>query len=352
MGTVTSTDRLHTPVCALLGIDVPIVGAGMGGLAGPALAAAISEAGGLGIVGAGGDEADVVSARLREARRRTSRPLGVNLVLEVVPPDRIVAVLDEGVDVLATGWGDPAPWVDECRRRGTCLVHRVETAAEARAAAAAGVDVIVAQGSDAGGHTGSVPTLALVPCVVDAAGATPVLAAGGIADGRGLVAALALGAQGAVLGTRFVAAEEAFAHDEYRRRVTEADETESVLTDVYEIGWPGRPHRVLRNSTIALWEAEPEPRARPGDRQPQIVARRRRHGAVEELPRFWVDSPTADVEEGAEAMALYAGPSAGLVQEVLPAAEIVRRIAAEAQRVLDGLTHDTHETHDPGGGPA
>lgn len=230
MGTVTSTDRLHTPVCALLGIDVPIVGAGMGGLAGPALAAAISEAGGLGIVGAGGDEAGVVSARLREARRRTSRPLGV--------------------------------------------------------------------------------------------------------------------------GTRCVAAEEAFAHDEYRRRVTEADETESVLTDVYEIGWPGRPHWVLRNSTIALWEAEPEPRARPGDRQPQIVARRRRHGAVEELPRFWVDSPTADVEEGAEAMALYAGPSAGLVQEVLPAAEIVRRIAAEAQRVLDGLTHDTHETHDTGGGPA
>ncbi len=296
------------------------------------------------MIGAGGDDADVVVERLREARRLTARPVGVNFVLEVVPAPRILAVLEEGVEVLATGWGDPAPWVDECRRRGTRLVHRVETAAEARAASGAGVDVIVAQGSDAGGHTGSVPTLALVPCVVDAAGDTPVLAAGGIADGRGLVAALALGAQGAVLGTRFVAAAEAFAHDEYRDRVTSADETESVLTDVFEIGWPGRPHRVLRNSTVSLWEAEPLPRARPAEREPEIVARRRRGDGVEELPRFWVDSPTADVLEGAEAMALYAGPSAGLIRDVVPAAEIVRRVAAEAREVLDRLTQDTHDT--------
>jgi NAD(P)H-dependent flavin oxidoreductase YrpB (nitropropane dioxygenase family) len=319
----------------------------MGGLAGPELAAAISGAGGLGVIGAGGDDAEVVVERLRAARRLTKRPLGVNLVLEVVPQERVTAVLEAGVEALFTGWGDPTPWVEACRRRGTRLVHRVETASEARAAAQAGVDVLVAQGSDAGGHTGSVPTLALVPSVVDAAGGTPVLAAGGIADGRGLVAALALGAQGAVLGTRFVAAVEAFAHEEYRSRVTDADETASVLTDAFEIGWPGRPHRVLRNSTIDRWEAEPEPRTRPAEREPEIVARRRRGAAVEDLPRFWVDSPTADVEEGAEAMALYAGPSAGLVHEVLPAAEIVRRVAAEAAAVLDRLARDTN--HDGGG---
>jgi nitronate monooxygenase len=185
-----------------------------------------------------------------------------------------------------------------------------------------------------------VPTLALVPLVVDAAGTTPVLAAGGIADGRGLVAALALGAQGAVVGTRFVAAAESLAHDVYRERVTAADETASVVTDIFEIGWPGRPHRVLRNSTTALWEKEPEPRIRPSDRTPEPVARRIRAGEVESLPRFWVDSPTADVEEGAEAMALYAGPSAGLVDAVEPAGEIVRRIAEEARAVLERLGRD------------
>ena len=349
MGTGTSgrvRPRLHTPVCDLLGLGLPIVGAGMGGLAGPELAAAISDAGGLGTIGAGGDETDVVVARLREARRLTTRPLAVNFVLEVVPPDRVEAVLEEGVEALCTGWGDPTPWVEPCRRRGTRLVHRVETAAEAADAVRAGVDVVIAQGSDAGGHTGSVPTFALVPLVVDAAGATPVLAAGGIADGRGLVAALALGAQGAVIGTRFVAAAESEAHDVYRARVTEADETASVLTDVFEIGWPDRPHRVLRNSTTALWDAEPEPRVRPSDREPEPVARRVRAGTVESLPRFWVDSPTADVEEGAEAMALYAGPSAGLVDAVRPAGEILADIEQEARAVLDRLAHD-HE----GGAP-
>ncbi len=272
MGTSTRgrvCPRLHTPLCGLLGIELPIVGAGMGGLAGPELAAAISDAGGLGTIGAGGDEADVVVARLRSARRLTTRPLAVNFVLEVVPPERVEAVLEEGVEALCTGWGDPAPWVERCRRRGARLIHRVETAAEAAEAARAGVDVVIAQGSDAGGHTGSVPTFALVPLVVDAVGTTPVLAAGGIGDGRGLVAALALGAQGAVVGTRFVAAAESQAHDVYRERVTEADETASVLTDIFEIGWPDRPHRVLRNSTTALWDAEPEPRVRPSRQSPR-----------------------------------------------------------------------------------
>ena len=340
MGTSTSEHvhpRLHTAACDLLGIELPLIGAGMGGVAGPELAAAISDAGGLGTIGAGGDEAEVVVARLRSARRRTTRPVAVNFVLEVVPAERIEAVLDEGVDVLCTGWGDPAPWVEQCRPRKTRLLHRVETAAEAAAAARAGVDALIAQGSDAGGHTGSIPTFALVPLVVDAAAGTPVLAAGGIADGRGVVAALALGAQGAVLGTRFVACAESQAHDLYRKRVAEADETASILTDIFEIGWRGRPHRVLRNSTTALWDAEPEPRVRPTDRPPEPVARRVRAGNVESLPRFWVDSPTADVEEGAEAMALYAGPSAGLVDAVQPAGEIVRSIAQEVRAVLERL---------------
>ena len=177
--------RLRTPLCDLLGIDVPIVGAGMGGLAGAELAAAISSAGALGVIGAGGDSTETVIERLRDARALTSSPLGVNVVLEVVPAERVRAVLDEGVDVLVTGWGDPGAWSGACRERGTLLAHRVENAAEAVRAVAAGADVLIAQGSDAGGHTGSVPSLALIPCVVDVARSVPVLAAGGVADGRG-----------------------------------------------------------------------------------------------------------------------------------------------------------------------
>ena len=143
-----------------------------------------------------------------------------------------------------------------------------------------------------------------------------------------------------MLGTRFVAAAESQAHDLYRERVTEADETASLLTDIFEIGWPGRAHRVLRNSTTRLWESEPEPRVRPSERPFEPVARRVRGGLVESLPRFWVDSPTTDVEEGAEAMALYAGPSAGLVVAVQPAGEIVRAIAEEARAVLARLGHE------------
>jgi nitronate monooxygenase len=179
--------------------------------------------------------------------------------------------------------------------------------------------------------------MALVPCVVDASDGVPVLAAGGIADGRGLVAALALGADGVVIGTRLVASAEAAAHPDYRRMVVAAAETDSVLTDIFEIGWPGRAHRVLRNSTTALWDREPDPRARPSDRAVEIVARRRTREGVEDLPRYWVDSPSTDVLEGAEAMALYAGPSAGLVTGVAPAGNIVAAIVAEAARVLAAL---------------
>ncbi len=201
----------------------------------------------------------------------------------------------------------------------------------------AGADVVIAQGSDSGGHTGSVPTFALVPQVADAAGDVPVLAAGGVADGRGLVAALALGAEGALLGTCLVASRESGAHELYKQRIVEARAEHSVLTDVFEIGWPGLPERALRNATIDAWEAEDEPRARPSDRPEEIIATRPDPAGNIPIPRWWVDTPHAGDRGAVGEMALYAGPAAGLVREVLPAAEIVRRIAEEARAVLDRL---------------
>ena len=315
-----------TRLCTLLGIELPIVGAGTGSIATARLAAAVTNAGGLGMTGAAGDPPEAVVERVREIRSLTAGSMGVNVILELQPLEAIERLLAEGIEVLATGFGDPAEAIALAHQAGTRVFHRCETAEEAQRAAALGADVVIAQGSDSGGHTGRVPTFALVPQVVDAAGGVPVLAAGGIADGRGLVAALALGADGVLLGTRLVASIESGAHDVYKDGIVAAAADDSVTTDIFEIGWPGRTERVLRNPTTEAWDEEPEPRVRPLDRPLEIIA----HRGELELPRWFVDTPNAGDEGAVGEMALYAGPAAGLVDEVLPAGEIVRRIAAEA----------------------
>ncbi|MBM3679439.1 MAG: nitronate monooxygenase, partial [Actinobacteria bacterium] len=160
----------------------------------------------------------------------------------------------------------------------------------------------------------------------------------GVADGRGLVAALALGADGVLLGTRLVASLESSAHAAYKQAIVSAAAEDCVSTDIFEIGWPGLPERVVRNATVDAWETEPEPRLRPSDRPVELIASRRlADGSILEIPRWFVDTPHEGDEGAVEEMALYAGPSAGLVEEVLPAAEIVRRIAAEAEAAWERL---------------
>lgn len=348
---------VRTRVCELMGIELPIFGAGTGSIATAELAAAVTNAGGLGMTGAAGDPAGAIVARIRRIRALTVGPLGVNVILQLQPADVIQAILDEGVNVLATGFGDPAPWVGPAHAAGAKVFHRCESTAEACAAVSAGVDVLIAQGSDSGGHTGVTPTFSLVPQIVDAADGRPVLAAGGIADGRGLAAALALGADGVLIGTCLVASLESSAHGDYKQRIVDATAADSVLTDVFEIGWPGLPERALRNATIDAWEAEREPRLRPSDRPTELIARRPLPGGDLEIPRWWVDTPHAGDVGAVDDMALYAGPAAGLVQAILPAGEIVRRIAAEAGSVLARLeslrsTRDDHRSHDAARGPA
>ncbi len=321
----------------MLGIELPIVGAGTGSIASARLAAAVTNAGGLGMTGAAGDAPGTVVERLREIRRLAEGPTGVNVILELQPLDAIAAILDEGIEVLATGFGDPTEAIELAHRAGTRVFHRCETPEEARRAAALGADAVIAQGSDSGGHTGIVPTFALVPQVVDAAAGTPVLAAGGIADGRGVVAALALGAEGVLLGTRLVASEESGAHEVYKRAIVDAASEDSIVTDIFEIGWPGRPERVLRNATTDAWAEAPEPRVRPLDRPVEIIARRPLPDGELEIPRWFVDTPNVGDEGAVGEMALYAGPGAGLVHELLPAGEIVRRIVAEADTAWAAL---------------
>ena len=197
---------------------------------------------------------------------------------------------------------------------------------EAKRAADAGFDLIVAQGREAGGHVcGHIGTMALLPQVVDAIAPLPVLAAGGIADHRGVAAAAALGAAGVWVGTRFLAATEANIHDDYRARVIACSGDDTLYSQLFDIGWPKAPLRTLKNTTTWLWEDAGRPVApnRPGEGE--VVARR---ADGTEIPRYFFGSPTRDITAGAEAMALYAGEAVGLVRRTSPAAEIVAELAA------------------------
>lgn len=312
---------LRTAFCDLVGIDLPVVQAPIGGPSRPALAAAVSNAGGLGVQAVSWDRPDQLERRLAKTRELTSKPFGINVVLEWPQHDRVAQCLAAGVRVISTFWGDPAPYTDMIHQAGAIHIHTVGSAAEARDAVAAGVDVIVAQGWEAGGHVrGEVSTLALVPAVLDAVAPVPVLAAGGIADGRGLAAVLALGADAAWIGTRFLLAAEATTGPAYRDALITAAETDTAHGIVFDKGWPDAPHRALRNSTVRAWEAagRPGPGQRPGEND---VVGTWLDG--QDVPRYADLAPLVGVTGDTEAMALYAGQGTGLLRETQPAAQIV-----------------------------
>jgi len=326
---------LRTPLCETLGIEYPIVQAPIGSATCPALAAAVSNAGGLGHLAVSWYDREQTQQLIRETRERTDAPFAVNLVCDErtgVEPfdDHLGSILDAGVDVVSLSFGDPTPHVDRIHEAGATVLATVTSADDAQAAVEAGVDCVVTQGIEAGGHVESeVATTVLVPRVADAVGdAVPIVAAGGIADGRGIAAALALGADGVWLGTRFVATEEAAVHDTYQHRLRESDETETRYTTLFDKGWPGMPHRVLANETIDRWEAagEPEPGDRPGE--DDVVATT---AGGESIERYDEALATPDVEGDIDAMALYAGQSVGLIEEIRPAGDVVSELVTETR---------------------
>ena len=325
-----------TALCERLGIEIPIVQAPMGGAVGPALAAAVSNAGGLGTLALWGADIEALRRQVRETRALTSKPFAVNLNLEFPQEERLDACLQEGVPVISFFWREPSALVARAKAGGAIVLHTVSTAREARAAVECGVDVVVAQGWEAGGHVrGTVATMPLIPAVVDAVGSIPVIAAGGIADGRGLAAAMALGASGAWIGTRFLASHEVAIHPHYRERLLRATENDTVyLEELFDIGWPKAPHRVLRNSTVAEWEAAGRPATgkRPGEGE--VVATSKSRGPI---VRYRSYTPAADADGDIDALSLWAGQSVGLVQKIQPAAEIVREIDNEARTILRRL---------------
>ncbi|ELZ13036.1 2-nitropropane dioxygenase [Natrinema thermotolerans DSM 11552] len=334
---------LETRLTDLLGIEYPIVQAPIGSATTPELAAAISNAGGLGHLAVTWRDREETRRAIRETRGLTDDPFAVNLVLDeattaIDTADHLEAVLDAGAPIVTLSFGDTAPYVDRIHEAGAVVTRTVGSAEAARDAVDAGVDAVVTQGLEAGGHVQSeVATTALVPRVADAVGdEVPVVAAGGIADGRGIAAALALGADGAWLGTRFVASEEARVHDEYRRRLRESDETDTAYTTLFDKGWPGTPHRVLENETLERWREAGEPPAgeRPGE--DEVVARTD-SGDGAPIERYDEALATPGVEGDVESMALFAGQSVGLTNDVRPAGEIVAELAAETADAISEL---------------
>jgi NAD(P)H-dependent flavin oxidoreductase YrpB (nitropropane dioxygenase family) len=324
-----------TPFCRRLGLTAPVVQAPVGSATTPELAAAVSNAGGLGTLALSWTPPGSVRQQISATRALTDRPFGVNLVLEWDQHERLRACAQEPVAVVSTFWGDPRPYVEAIHACGALHLHTVGCAEEARRAVEAGVDVIVAQGWEAGGRVrGEVATLALVPAVVDAVRPLPVLAAGGVADGRGLAAVLALGAEAAWVGTRFLLAQEASVHDEWRRRIQAASETATVYSTLFDRGWPDAPHRTLRNSTVRAWERAGRPAApeRPGEGD--VVASAPDGGR---LYRYGPEAALAGARGDVEALALYAGQGAGIVKQLLPAAAIVDELTGDAARALGRL---------------
>ena len=324
---------MRTRLCGRLGIEIPIVQAPMAGAVGPAIAAAVSNAGGLGMLAPWRLESVALRQLIRDMKALTSRPFAVNLNLEFPQEDRLAVCLDEGVPVISFFWRDPSRLMKPAKAGGATVLHTVATADDARRAVDCGVDVVVAQGWEAGGHVrGVVTTMALVPAVVDAVGDTPVVAAGGIADGRGMAAALMLGAAGVWIGTCFLAAEEAAIHPEYRQRLFAASENDTIYcADLFDVGWPNAPHRVLRNSTVRNWETAGRmpPGQRPGERE--IIATSRSRGNVARYQSF---TAGPDLEGDIEALPLWAGQGVALVRKAQPAAEILHEITREASQVI------------------
>ena len=308
---------LRTPVCDLFGIEHPIILAGMGGVSMAPLVAAVSNAGGLGVMGAAALSPEDLRAEIRKTKTLTRKPFAVDLLAPL--PQMIVPYLpvlyDEGVQIFVAGLAVPEKHVPEMKRHGIKIMVMTGKVKHAVRAEAAGADVVAAQGTEAGGHTGEIGTLALVPQVVDAV-KIPVVAAGGIVDGRGVVAALALGAQGAIIGTRFIATEEATAAQEYRQALVRAEQDETVRTRCYS----GKPLRTLKNPYVAEYEADPS-KIKPFPEQLMISSQR-------DVMAYW--RPHADSTR----TCFPAGQGVGAFREIKPAGEVLREIVAQTEAVL------------------
>mgnify|MGYP000212719555 FL=1 len=307
---------MKTALTQLLGIEAPIMQGGMAWVAEYHLASAVSEAGGLGLIGAGGAPADFVREQIRKTRELTDKPFGVNIMLMNPEADGIAQVVcEEGVRVVTTGAGNPAKYMKQWKDAGIAVIPVVASTAMARLMERAGADAVVAEGMESGGHIGQLTTMTLVPQVVDAV-SIPVIAAGGIGDGRGLAAARMLGAEGVQIGTRFLLAKETRIHENYKKKVLQAKDIDTVVTGLST----GHPVRSLRNSMTREY------------------LRLEQEGAdFETLERLGLGALRRAVVEGdVTGGTVMAGQIAGMLKEELSCREILEEIVTQAEELMRG----------------
>src|ERR687885_2223018 len=300
---------LRTPVCDVLGIEAPVVQAAIWPATSPELVAAVSEAGGLGSVGSVFESAESIQRQIARVRELTERPFAVNHVVPLLDEEAFEATLEAKPAVVSLALGDPGHLVERAHAAGAKVVHQVHTVGQARRVAEMGVDVIIAQGSEAGGQGMAlgVGAMALISQVVDAVIPVPVLAVGGVADGRGLAAALVLGAQGANVGTRFLASEEASADESWKEQIIGAESEQAVRFDTWSAFFPPSRQsaydvvpRVLRTPFVERWQGRSdEARAQADELRSEIMALVGRRAPHEAVP--------------------FTGQTTGLISEVLPA---------------------------------
>ena len=308
---------LRTAICDLFGIEHPIVQGGMAHVGTAELVSAVSNAGGLGIIGCGYYQAEWVRQQIRLTKQKTSRPFGINVPLTSPYVKEVIdVILQEGVPIITTGTASPRPYISRFKQAGMKIMPVIATVSAAMHVEEAGVDAVVAEGMESGGHIGDVTTMALVPQVVDAV-KIPVVAAGGFADGRGLAAALALGAQGIQMGTRFVASTECVANPRYKQKILEADDRATTVTGYST----GLPLRALKNSLTEQYHALEQ--AGATKEELDLFGQGKMHlGLIE-----------GDTEEGS----LLAGQIAGMIKDIKPVRAIIEDTIAQAERIIAGL---------------
>lgn len=307
---------MKTRITELLGIEYPIIQGGMAWVAEHHLAAAVSEAGGLGLIGAANAPAEWVREEIRKAKELTDKPFGVNIMLMSPYADDVAKVVaEEGVKVVTTGAGNPGKYLASWKEAGICVIPVVASVALAKMMERAGVDAVVAEGTESGGHIGETTTMVLVPQVVDAV-KIPVIAAGGIADGRGIAAAFMLGAKGVQLGTRFVASKEAVVHQNYKDYIVKAKDIDTRVTGRST----GHPVRVLRNAVTK-----------------EYLELEKKGASFEELESLTVGGLRRAVQEGdTKTGSLMSGQIAGMIRDIPTCQEIIDRLVTETDKLMKG----------------
>ncbi len=315
---------IRTRVCEILGIEHPVALGGLGGrFTHPDMVSAVSAAGGFGAMGCHGYSASEIHDAAAAIREVTDWPFALNFLVFLMEEEPFEAALAEKPAAIALAWPradqDLKPYIERAHDAGCKVTLMAGGVPEALRGVEAGADIIIAQGTEGGGHVGWMASMALTPMVVDAVAPVPVLAAGGIADGRGLAAAIALGADGALLGSRFLASDEAPIHPNLKQAIVDSDGHDTVLTEIPDIAqnvvWPGAMSRAQRNRFVERWAGR------------EWALREYQAEAVARLIKARKDG---DVDEAA----LSFGQDAGLIDEILPAGEIVRRIVREAEEIL------------------